>query len=127
MSLGAGGLLGTVELGVVLLGLVLLPGAQGLATVAEVPLGRDADAVVVVVELPAPLFAVEEVLSVEGVLLAVVVVPVVLLLAGVHGATVVDVPVWVLPCVPPVTEPALPATPGVPCVTAGLPVLLAPG
>jgi hypothetical protein len=126
MSLGGGGLLGTVELGVVLLGLVLLPGAHGLATVAEVPLGRDADAVVVVVELPAPLFAVAEVLPVEGVLLAVVVVPV-LLLAGVHGATVVDVPVWALPCVPPVTEPALPATPGVPWVAAGLPVVLAPG
>jgi hypothetical protein len=127
MSLGGGGLLGTVEPGVVLLGLVLVPGAQGLATVAEVPLGPEADAVVLVVELPVPRFAVAEVLPVEGVLLAVVVVPA-LLLAGVHGATVVDVPVWVLlPCVPPVTEPALPATPGVPCVTAGLPVVLAPG
>jgi hypothetical protein len=125
MSLGGGGLLGTVELGVVLLGLVLLPGAHGLATVAEVPLGRDADAVVVVVELPA-LFAVAEVLPVVEGVLAVVEIPA-LLLAGVHGATVVDVPVCVLPCVPPVTEPALPATPGVPCVTAGLPVVLAPG
>ena len=124
MSLGGGGLLGTVEPGVVLLGLVLLPGTQGFATVAEVPLGRDGDAeavVVVVEELP-----VEGVLPVEDVLPAVVEVPVPLL-AGVHGATVVDVPVWLLPCVPPVTEPALPATPGVPCVTAGLPVVLAPG
>ena len=116
MSLGGGGLLGTVELlgVVVLLGAVVLPGSQGLAvaTVVEVPLGREADAVEVVldpvvelVELPAP---------VEGVLLAVVAVPV--LLEGVHGATVVEVPVCVcvVPCVPPVTDPALPATPGVP-------------
>jgi hypothetical protein len=99
MSLGGGGLLGTVEPGVVLLGVVLLPGIQGLATVAEVPLGVDADAVVLVVELPAPLFAVAEVLPVEGVLPAVVVVVDVPLplLEGVHGATVVEVPVWVLP------------------------------
>ena len=118
-------MLGTVELlgVVVLLGAVVLPGSQGLAvaTVVEVPLGREADAVEVVldpvvelVELPAPLFAVAEVLPVEGVLLAVVAVPV--LLEGVHGATVVEVPVCVcvVPCVPPVTDPALPATPGVP-------------
>jgi len=114
-------LLGAVEpLGVVvLLGVVLLPGSHGApATVAEVPLGREADAVVVVelvvelVELPVPLFPVAEVLPVEGVLLAVVDVPV--LLAGVHGATVVEVPVCVELCVPPVTDPALPATPGVP-------------
>ncbi|MGH9634975.1 MAG: hypothetical protein ACRD72_09090, partial [Candidatus Angelobacter sp.] len=108
---------------VVLLGAVVLPGSQGLAvaTVVEVPLGREADAVEVVLdpvvelaELPAPLFAVAEVLPVEGVLLAVVAVPV--LLEGVHGATVVEVPVCVcvVPCVPPVTDPALPATPGVP-------------
>src|SRR5690242_19899612 len=103
MSLGGGGLLGTVELGLVLLGVVLLPGSQGLAvaTVVEVPLGREADAVVVVdvVELPAPLFAVADVLPVEGVLLAVVDVPV-LLEGGVHGATVVEVPVCVcvVPC-----------------------------
>ena len=32
-----------------------------------------------------------------------------------------------LPVVPPVTDPALPATPGVPCVTAGLPVELGLG
>jgi hypothetical protein len=106
-SLGGGGLLGTVEpLGVVvllglvvLLGVVVLPGVQGLAMVAETPLG-EADAVVVVVdpvvelaELPTPLFAVADVLPVEGVLLSVVDVPMLPLLAGVHGATVVEVPV----------------------------------
>lgn len=98
MSLAGGGLLGTVELplGLVLLGVVLFPGSQGLAvaTVAEVPLGREADALDVVepvVELPAPLLAVADVLPVEGVLLAVV--EVVVLLEGVHGATVVEVPV----------------------------------
>jgi hypothetical protein len=110
MSLGGGGLLGALELGVV------LPGVQGFATVAEVPLG-EADAVVVVdpaVVVLVPLFAVADVLPVEGVLLAVVDVPV--LLEGVHGATVVEVPVCVCvePIVPPVTDPALPATPGVP-------------
>jgi len=91
MSLGEGGLLGAVELGV-----VVLPGAHGApATVAEVPLG-EADAVV---ELVVPLFAVAEVLPVEGVLLAVVDVPMLPLLEGVHGATVVEVPVvvWVVP------------------------------
>ena len=95
MSLGVGGLLGAVELGV-----VVLPGVHGApATVAEVPLG-EADAVVVVdpvVELVVPLLAV--VLLVEGVLLAVVDVPMLPLLEGVHGATVVEVPVvvWVVP------------------------------
>lgn len=136
MSLGGGGLLGTVELGdvvlgLVLLGVVLLPGSHGaVATVVDVPLGREPDAVVValeLVELPAPLFAVAEVLPVDGVLLAVV--EVVPLFAGVHGATVVDVPVCVCvePCVPPVTDPALPATPGVPWVAAGLPLVVLPG
>jgi hypothetical protein len=96
MSLGVGGLLGAVELGV-----VVLPGVQGLATVAEVPLG-EADAVVVVdpvVELVVPLVADAGVLPVEGVLLAVVDVPMLPLLEGVHGATVVEVPVvvWVVP------------------------------
>ena len=92
-------MLGTVEFGVVLLGVVVLPGRHGFATVVEVPLGREADAVVVVEpvvepeELPTPLFAVAEVLPVEGVLLAVVEVPVLVLLEGVHGATVVEVPV----------------------------------
>ncbi len=115
--------------------MVVLPGRQGFATVADVPLG-EADAVVVVEpvvvgleELPTPPFAVAEGLHVEGVLLVVVEVPVLVLLEGVHGATVVEVPVWVwvLPCVPPVTDPALPATLGVPCVTAGLPVEVVPG
>lgn len=110
ISLGGGGLLGTVEpLGVVvllglvvLLGVVVLPGVQGLAMVAEIPLG-EADAVVVdpvveLAELPTPLFAVADVLPVdvllvEGVLLSVVDVPTLPLLAGVHGATVVEVPV----------------------------------
>lgn len=84
MSLGAGGLLGAVELGV-----VVLPGMQGVATVAEVPLG-EADAVVVadpVVEL----LPVADVLLVEGAVLAVVV-PVLPLFEGVHGDTVVEVP-----------------------------------
>ncbi len=90
-------MLGTVELGVVLLGVVVLPGRQGFATVADVPLG-EADAVVVVEpvveleELPTPPFAVAEVLPVEGVLLVVVEVPELVLLEGVHGATVVEVP-----------------------------------
>jgi hypothetical protein len=76
----------------------VLPGGQGFVTVADVPLG-EADAVVVVEpvvereELPTPLFAVAEVLPVEGVLLVVVEVPVLVLLDGVHGATVVEVPV----------------------------------
>ena len=110
-----------------LLGVVVLPGSQGApATVADVPLGREADAVVVVLEL-VELFPVAEVLPVEGVLLAVVEVPV--LLEGVHGTAVVEVPVvvWVVPCVPPVTDPALPATPGVPWVAAGLPLVVLPG
>ena len=136
MSLGGGGLLGTVPVGV-----VLLPGVHGLATVAEVPLGCDGVAEATVeLELPLPvvvdvlgLVEVELLGVVELVLLGVVVVevevPVLVLLDGVHGATVVVVPVWfcMLPVVPPVTDPALPATPGVPCVTAGLPVELAPG
>jgi len=120
ISLGGGGLLGTVELPfglVVLLGVVVLPGSHGApATVAEVPLG-EADAVVVVdpgAELVVPLLEVADVLPDEGVVLAVV--DVLPLLEGVHGATVVEVPVCVCvePIVPPVTDPALPATPGVP-------------
>jgi len=132
MSLGGGGLLGTVPV-------VLLPGVQGVAAVAEVPLGRDgvAEATVELELLPVPLLVVDvlgDALGVvEVVLLGVVVVavdvPVLVLLEGVQGATVVEVPVWfcMLPVVPPVTDPALPATPGVPCVIAGLPVELAPG
>ena len=100
-------MLGTVELGDVLLGVVVLPGSQGAgATVADVPLGREADAVDVVfdpvvelVELPVPLFAVPEVLPVEGLLLAVVDVPMLPLLEGVHGAPLAEVPVvvWEVP------------------------------
>ncbi|MGZ4872630.1 MAG: hypothetical protein ACXVK3_12230, partial [Candidatus Angelobacter sp.] len=52
MSLGGGGLLGTVELGEVPVGLVLLPGSHGGATVVEVPRGCDIDAVVDLAELP---------------------------------------------------------------------------
>ena len=70
---------------------------------------------------------------VEGVVVEGVDPTLVPLLEGVHGATVLLIPV--LPCVPgfceprdpPVTLPALPATPGVPGVTAGDPVELAPG
>src|ERR1700757_3987903 len=98
MSLGAGGLLGAVELGV-----VVLPGSHGApATVAEVPLG-EADAVVVVdpgAELVVPVLEVADGLLDEGVVLAVVDVP---LLEGVHGATVVEVPVCV--CVEPMVPP----------------------
>jgi hypothetical protein len=130
MSLGGGGLLGRVD-GVVPAGVVVLPGRHGFTTVAVVPLGcvGVAEATVDFEVLLAPLLAVEGVLPVvEAVLLGVVEVEVLalVLLDGVHGATVVVVPVFV-PCVPPVTDPALPATAGVPCVTAGLPVELAPG
>lgn len=125
-------MLGTVDC--VPVGLVL-PGRQGFATVAEVPLGRDgvAEATVELELLPVPLLLVDVLGVVEVELLGVVVVevevPVLVLLDGVHGATVVVVPVWfcMLPVVPPVTDPALPATPGVPCVTAGLPVELGLG
>jgi len=137
MSLGGGGLLGTVE--VAPAGVVLLPGVQGVAAVAEVPLGRDgvAEATVELELLPVPLLVVDvlgDALGVvevvlPGVVVVEVEVPVLVLLEGVQGATVVEVPVWfcMLPVVPPVTDPALPATPGVPCVIAGLPVELAPG
>jgi len=128
MSLGGGGLLGTVPVGV-----VLLPGVQGVAAVAEVPLvdvplGRDGVAEATVdLELPVPLLVVAVVGDVEDVLLGVVVLEVegsvLVLLDGVHGTTVLVVPVWFC-MLPPVTDPALPATPGVPCVTAGLPVEL---
>ena len=108
MLLAGGGLLGAV-----LLGLVVLPGVQGLATVAEVPLGCDMVPVAVVEAEPVPLLVlalpvpvVEELVLLDGVL-PVVVVEVVLpgldaevvgvpvlapLLEGVHGATVVCVP-----------------------------------
>jgi hypothetical protein len=108
MLLAGGGLLGAV-----LLGLVVLPGMQGLATVAEVPLGCDMVPVAVVEVEPVPLLVlalpvpvVEELVLLDGAL-PVVVVEVVLpgleaevvgvavlvpLLEGVHGATVVCVP-----------------------------------
>lgn len=97
------------------------PGAHGPldgepATVVEVPAGCDgvlpATVLEPAVELPV----------VEGVA------PVVPLLAGVHGdVTVFVVLDWLVPRVPPVTLPALPAVLGVPCVTPGFPVELAPG
>jgi hypothetical protein len=134
MSLGGGGLLGTV---VVVPAGVVLPGVQGVAAVAEVLLGRDGVAEATVeLELPVPLLVVGVLGDALGVvellfglveLLGVVVlevgVSVLVLLDGVHGATVLVAPVWFC-MVPPVTDPALPATPGVPCVTAGLPVEL---
>lgn len=119
-------MLGTVDW--VPVGVVLLPGVQGLATVADVPLGRDglAEATVELELLPVPLLVVDVSGVVEAVLLGVVVVevevPVLVLLDGVQGATVDVVPVWVVLCVPPVAAPGLPATLGVPCVTAGVPV-----
>lgn len=124
-------MLGTVE--VVPAGVVLLLGIQGLATVADVPLGRDggAEATVELELLPVPLLVVDVSGVVEAGLLGAVVVvgapePALVLVDGVQGCTVVVVPVCVLPwvvlCVPPVTDPALPATLGVPCVTAGVPV-----
>ena len=131
-------MLGTVDC--VPVGLVL-PGTQGLATVAEVPLGRDGVAEATV-ELELLLPVVVDVLGLVdvellgvvdvvplGVVVVEVEVPALVLLDGVHGATVVVVPVWfcMLPVVPPVTDPALPATPGVPCVIAGLPVKLGLG
>ena len=66
---------------------------------ADVPLGED-DAVVVVdpgAELVVPVLDVADVFPDEGALLAVV--DVLPLLEGVHGATVVEVPVvvWVVP------------------------------
>jgi len=121
---------------------VVLPGAQGLATVAEVPAGCD------VLEVdPTPL--VEELVPVVVLLPAVVVVVplavVVPLLEGVQGAVVrvvadpvepvaegvpvcpVVVPWFCVPRVPPVVLPGLPATPGAPELMAGDPVELAPG
>ena len=91
-------MLGTVELAPA--GVVLLPGMQGLATVADVPLGREglAEATVELELLLVPLLVVDEPgVAVEDVLLGVVVeveVPVLVLLDGVQGATVVVAPVW---------------------------------
>jgi len=125
-------LLGTVEVGV-----VLLPGAQGVAAVAEVPLvdvplGRDGVAEATVeLEHHVPLLVDAVLVHVKGAVAVVLLgigvleveVSVLVLFDGVHGTTVLVVPVWFC-MVPPVTDPALPATPGVPCVTAGLPVEL---
>jgi hypothetical protein len=115
-------LLGEVVLGGVLVGDVptglVLPGAHGgFATVAEVPAGLDEFADATVLELPVLVDGVAVLGEVEAVVL-----PVLVLLEGVHGATVELVPV-----VPPVTDPAWPATPGVPCVTEGEPVEVVPG
>jgi hypothetical protein len=137
MSLGGGGLLagglaigalvdvpvGFVPLGFVLLGFVL-PGWHGLATVADVPVGREPVPEATVELLAVPLLGpVVVAVPVDAVPVAL------LLLDGVHGAVVAVVPVWFCeePWVPPVTVPGLPATPGVPCVTAGEPVGIAPG
>ena len=119
-----GVVLGEVLPGVVLVGDVLtgllVPGAHGgLATVAEVPAGRDGLAEATVLELPVLVEGVAVPADVEAVVL-----PVLVLLEGVHGATVT---VEVVPVVPPVTDPAWPAMPGVLCVTEGEPVELAPG
>ena len=97
MLLGGGGLLGTLD-GAVPVGVVELPGTQGFATVVEVPLG-----VVLVpatVELPLPavdgvLPVVVEVVELPVLVEGVVPLAVVPLLEGVHGATVVEVPVEV--------------------------------
>jgi hypothetical protein len=126
----------------------VVPGVQGFATVAEVPGVRVVDPIpllvveVPVVELPVPL-AVELVLVdelpmeplVPGVEVEVLELPIVVpLFAAVHGAVVVLIPVWpvvvpwfCVPRVPPVTLPGLPATPGVPGLTAGVPVEAPPG
>ncbi|HEY2497946.1 MAG TPA: hypothetical protein VGK24_12825 [Candidatus Angelobacter sp.] len=116
---------GGVETGAVpVVGLALL-GRQGLATVADVPLGGvPAPATV---ELPVPAVVLVLPVDVPGVLVeGVLPDAVVPLLEGVQGATVEDVPLCVVPMVPPVVEPALPATPGVPWVVVGEPVVLLP-
>ncbi len=93
------GVLGAVPVVFVLLGLVLPGSHGGLATVADVPLGRDMlpDATVELEVAPTPLLVLEPVLPVvEVVLLGEIelvepAVPVAPLLEGVHGATVVVV------------------------------------
>jgi hypothetical protein len=103
--------------GDVLLGDVLSGAHGGFATVAEVPAGRDGLAEATVLDV---LLVEVDGVTVLGEVEAVVL-PVLVLLDGVQGATVV------VPVVPPVTDPAWPATPGVPCVAVGCPVELAPG
>ena len=123
-------MLGTVDEGVVPDGFEL-PGRHGFATVEVVPLGSEAPGPGTVELVPAVAPVLVVLPADEGILpgvVAVVVVEVglpgvVLLLPGVQGVTVFVVPL----CVPPVTDPALPATPGVPGVTEGLPVEPAPG
>lgn len=113
---------GGVETGAVPVVGLALPGVQGLATVADVPLGGVPAPATVELPLPAVVLALPvDVPDVEGVLPEAVV-P---LLEGVQGATVEDVPL-ALPMLPPVTEPELPATPGVPWVVVGEPVVLLP-
>jgi hypothetical protein len=93
MSLGGGGFTGTVD-GLVPVG-VVLPGTHGFATVADVPLGRDglAEATVELDALAVPLLVdAPPVVEVPLLGVVVVVVPALVLLAGVHGATVVLVP-----------------------------------
>ncbi|HEY1939527.1 MAG TPA: hypothetical protein VGJ33_16475 [Candidatus Angelobacter sp.] len=104
---------GGVETGAVPVVGLALPGRQGLATVADVPLGGvPAPATV---ELPVPVVVLVLPVDVPDVLVeGVLPDAVVPLLEGVQGATVEDVPLGAAPIVPPVVEPALPATPGVP-------------
>ncbi len=88
---------------VVLVGLVVvLPGVHGLATVVEVPAGADGLAEATV-ELEPPAVVLGEVEA--------VVLPMLVSLEGVQGATVVVVPlvpVALVPVVPPVALPVLP-------------------
>ena len=124
MLLEGGGLLGTVLVG-------LPAGMQGFATVADVPAGCVAVAVVDDMPVADEVFGlvedevpvddgapVDDGVPVSLVPMVEVVVPVA------HGPVTVDV-VW--PCVPPVTLPALPATPGIPAVALGEPVEVVPG
>lgn len=100
---------------VVLVGLVVLlvlP-VQGFATVAVVPAGCDGVA--------AELVVLVEVLGE----LEVVALPMLVLVDGVQGATVVVVPLVLVPVVPPVTFPALPAV--LPGVDEDVPIELGAG
>jgi hypothetical protein len=126
----------------------VLPGVHGaLATVAEVPGAAVVDPTPLLeVEVPDPLtvellfvLVLVEELPIEplvpGVEVEVLELPMVVpLFEGVHGAVVVLIPLlpvvvpwFCVPRVPPVTLPGLPATPGVPGLTAGVPVELPPG
>lgn len=120
MLLAGGGFAGAVLFGFV-------PGTHGLATVADVPLGREAlaeevselvlDVVLVEGLVVEGLVLVEELVVADGLL--VVEVPVVPVLDGAVPVVAVSLqgPAtvgWVWRCAPPVTLPELPATPGVP-------------